>query len=106
LVVAFALWSACGKRGPIERQPEPGKPWQNTLGMRFVPVRGTPVMFSVYETRVREFEPFEKETNIDRIGADVEQTAEHPVANVTWEDANAFCEWLTHRERLQGALLT
>jgi formylglycine-generating enzyme required for sulfatase activity len=103
-VAALAVLAACSKREPVVKPLEPGKPWQNTLGMRFVPVPGTPVMFSVYETCVREFEPFEKETNLDRIGADVAQTAEHPVANVTWEDANTYCEWLTHRERAQGLL--
>jgi formylglycine-generating enzyme required for sulfatase activity len=72
--------------------------------MRFVPVPGTPVMFSVYETRVRDFEPFRTETNLDWIGPDVEQSPDHPVANVTWDDANAFCAWLTQRERLQHIL--
>jgi formylglycine-generating enzyme required for sulfatase activity len=103
-VVALALLAACSKPGPAVKPLELGKPWQNTLGMRFVPVLGTPVMFSVYETRVRDFEPFEAETKLDRIGADIAQTPEHPVANVTWDDATAFCAWLTHRERVQGVL--
>jgi formylglycine-generating enzyme required for sulfatase activity len=69
--------------------------------MQFVPVAGTPVLFSVYETRVREFEVFRKETNLEWIPPDVEQTPEHPVANVTWDDSVAFCAWLTQRERTQ-----
>jgi formylglycine-generating enzyme required for sulfatase activity len=27
-----------------------------------------------------------------------EQTDEHPVVNVSWNDAKAFCDWLAHRE--------
>jgi formylglycine-generating enzyme required for sulfatase activity len=104
LTLLSVLTIACSKRADSLKPLEPGKPWKNTLGMEFVPVSGTTVLFSVYETRVREFEPFQTETNLDWIGADVEQTPDHPIANVTWDDANAFCAWLTHRERVRRAL--
>lgn len=36
----------------------------------------------------------------------VGQTANHPVVNVTWNDAVAFCQWLSRRERAEYRLPT
>jgi hypothetical protein len=44
-------------------------PWVNSLGMKFVPVAGTQVLFSVWDTRVQDFEAFVKSTDYDpRVG--------------------------------------
>jgi len=102
---------------------QPGQPWTNSLGMKFVPVPGTSVQFSVWETRVRDFEAFVQATGYDAtknaftLAADgfkrrggswkspgFAQTAEHPVCCVSWDDAKAFCKWLTDKERGEGRL--
>ncbi len=77
-----------------------GKPWKNGVDMCFAPI-GQELMASIWETRVQDYELFIKET---RQGApppvpDFIQTPEHPVVNVSREDAQAFCIWLTERER-------
>jgi len=81
----------------------------NSLGMRFVPVPGAGVQFSIWETRVRDYDVFAGENpSVDpewKDGFDEGvQTGDHPVANVSWDDAVAFCTWLTERERRAGLI--
>ncbi|MBX3733456.1 MAG: SUMF1/EgtB/PvdO family nonheme iron enzyme [Verrucomicrobiae bacterium] len=98
-------------------------PFTNTLGMRFVPVPGVAVLFSVWETRVRDFRAFVDATGYDATGKmyaigpegwrirdrtwmepGFPQTANHPVCGVSFVDATRFCEWLTARERAAGSV--
>jgi formylglycine-generating enzyme required for sulfatase activity len=76
-----------------------GRPWENALGMKFMPV-GDSLMVAAWETRVRDYALFVKETNRP-LGPvpDFPQTDDHPVVYISRDDANAFCEWLTLRER-------
>ncbi|MEO7098563.1 MAG: SUMF1/EgtB/PvdO family nonheme iron enzyme [Luteolibacter sp.] len=76
-----------------------GKPWENGIKMRFAPV-GPDLMASIWETRVRDYDLFVKESGHKPARPpDYPQTPDHPVVHVTREDAQAFCEWLTKKER-------
>ena len=86
-------------------------PFINTLGMKFVPVpiTGGPtdkqrVLFSVWETRVQEYEAFVKETKHEWPKPDFPYGPTHPAVNVTRGDAQSFCTWLTEKEHLVGRL--
>ncbi len=79
-------------------------PLVNSLGMRFVPVPGVEGLASVWETRVKDYQTFIKETGRGWTNPAFEQTPDHPVVQVSWHDALAFCEWLTARERKAGRL--
>jgi formylglycine-generating enzyme required for sulfatase activity len=109
-------------RSSLERATK-DLPWVNSLGMKFVPVAGTQVLFSVWDTRVQDFEAFVADTKYDAtrgmwsLGKDgwkqrgatwkepgFSQGANHPVVGVSWNDAKEFCKWLTKRERSVGDL--
>ncbi|MES2475381.1 MAG: SUMF1/EgtB/PvdO family nonheme iron enzyme [Verrucomicrobiota bacterium] len=76
-----------------------GKPWENGIGMSFVPVSAD-LMASVWETRVKDYDLFVNEAGyLAAPPTDFPQTPEDPVVNVSRDDAEAFCVWLTERER-------
>ena len=87
------------------------RPWENSLGMRFapVPVRGGPsagkdVLFSIWDTRVKDYEAFALAAKRAWEQPKFPQEPLHPAVNVSWEDARAFCAWLTEREHGAGKL--
>ncbi|MEA3210028.1 MAG: eukaryotic-like serine/threonine-protein kinase [Chthoniobacter sp.] len=82
--------------------PQRGENWENSLGMKFVPVEE--VLMAVWPTRVQDYDAFCTATSRARPVADFPQDGTHPVVKVNWEDATAFCEWLTKKELATGQL--
>ncbi|MGD0060506.1 MAG: SUMF1/EgtB/PvdO family nonheme iron enzyme [Verrucomicrobiia bacterium] len=84
--------------------PTKNAPWENSLGMKFVPVPGTDVLFSIWDTRVQDYQSFVSESRREWTKPKFEQGPTHPAVSVSWEDAKAFCEWLTKKEQSEGRL--
>jgi formylglycine-generating enzyme required for sulfatase activity len=103
-------------------------PFVNSLGMKFVPVPGTGVLFCIHETRKGDYRRFmDATTGLDpsvryNKGLDytwensvhvvlwdkfqVSEGEDHPVVNVNWDEAKIFCAWLTGKEKLTYRLPT
>lgn len=78
-----------------------GSTFVNALGMRFVPLheQGGPLICAT-ETSVRDYETWLRDAG--RVWSNKPSFllgGSHPAAGVSWEDATAFCSWLTQRDR-------
>ena len=80
------------------------QPFINTLGMKFLPVPGTDVLFCIHETRIDNYESFIKTTNRQWTKPTFDQSSDHPAVLVSYEDAKSFCDWLANLERQSGKL--
>jgi len=95
-----------------EPKPEakiPANAFVNTLGMPFVPVPGTEVQFCIWETRVKNYAAYAAANagvneSWKDFGFGFKQADTHPVVNVNWNDAQAFCAWLTKKEMAAGKI--
>lgn len=77
-------------------------PFVNSLGMKFVPVPGTNVLFCTTETTRDQY----LQCGRGYQAPDFAQDGSHPAVNVSWEDAKAFCAWLSRKEGLRYRLPT
>lgn len=84
-------------------KPKAGETYQNTLGMKLIPVPGTQVLMSVFETRRSDFAAYLQGLGAPPI-ATLAQRATHPINNVSWFDATDFCRWLSEQERKAGRI--
>ena len=78
----------------------------NTLGMKFVPVPGTSVLFCIHVTRNRDYKKYAEARgqvddswkNANYKDLKVSEGEDDPAVMVSWEDAKAFCGWLSAAE--------
>jgi serine/threonine protein kinase len=121
----MAARKAAEARGPASATKE--SPFTNSLGMKFVPVpvnagpsKGQRILFSIWETRSKDYAAFVTDSGYDAgedwksysykdvpVGRGEGERAEdssHPVANVSHDDAVAFCAWLTKKDRASGQI--
>ena len=91
----IAAFSALIEKSPVKAV------FTNSLGMPFVPVPGTKVLFCMIETRRQDYAPFaEANRGLDLSWRNPGSAPgeDHPVVIVSWDDATAFCQWLSRKE--------
>jgi serine/threonine protein kinase/formylglycine-generating enzyme required for sulfatase activity len=79
----------------------PGKSWTNSIEMELEPL-GDTLSVSKWETRSVDYRRFLKETKQRPGQVILSNDPLVPVVGVTRADCEAFCEWLTKRERDNG----
>ncbi|HYF33725.1 MAG TPA: bifunctional serine/threonine-protein kinase/formylglycine-generating enzyme family protein, partial [Prosthecobacter sp.] len=106
-VLAVAAWAAVNHLWPpAVAQPKARQTFTNSLGMKFVPVPGTNVLFCIHEARRQDYAAYAAEMpgvhegwiGSRKDGIPAGHGNDHPVVGLSWEDAVNFCVWLSRRE--------
>lgn len=90
-------------------------PFVNSLGMKFVPVPGTQVLFCSTLVPSTVYQQYDQEANSAKPpdpnapNFDFEKLRDRslfPIAEVGWDQAKSFCDWLSKKESLSYRLPT
>jgi formylglycine-generating enzyme required for sulfatase activity len=65
--------------------------------MQYQVTLSKPFYMGVHEVRVDQYAQFVAATGHRHAQPDFQQTGDHPVVNVSWDDAQAFCKWVSAR---------
>ena len=91
----------------VVRAGSAGGDYVNSLGMEFVRVPKLDALFCIWDTRVEDYRAYvEANPRVDGKwkNAGFKQKDTEPVVNINWSEANAFCTWLTQKERAEGKI--
>ncbi len=88
----------------LDRDDSPvfGETWTNSLGMAMVPVGG--LLVASTETPSRSYLAYLSDRGVYIDPATSAAGLNFPAAGIGYDDAVAFCEWLTERERSLGRI--
>ena len=78
------------------------KKWKNSLGIPMIPLREG-AMMAAWETRNKDFNVYASINDLENNQVDSSvDISIHPKVNISVNDVNRFCNWLTDYEREKG----